>query len=83
MIRNTKQRDAIHRAILEAGRPLSAAEVLTSACRYAPGLGIATVYRTLNGGGRAHPRRAAPVREPRRGLATPPSFPLRRLRACL
>jgi Fur family transcriptional regulator, ferric uptake regulator len=48
MIRNTKQRDAIRRAILEAGRPLSAAEVLTSACLYAPGLGMATVYRTLN-----------------------------------
>lgn len=47
MIRNTKQRNAIRRAIREAGRPLSAAEVLDSAGLYAPGLGIATVYRTL------------------------------------
>ena len=48
MIRNTKQRDAIRRAIQEAGRPLSAAEVLSLAGLYAPGLGIATVYRTLS-----------------------------------
>lgn len=48
MIRNTKQREAIRRVIEEAGRPLSAAEVLTSAGLYAPGLGMATVYRTLN-----------------------------------
>jgi Fur family transcriptional regulator, ferric uptake regulator len=47
MIRNTKQRDAIRRVIKEAGRPLSAAEVLTAAGVYAPGLGMATVYRTL------------------------------------
>jgi Fur family ferric uptake transcriptional regulator len=48
MIRNTKQREAIRRAIREAGRPLSAAEVLNSAGLYAPGLGMATVYRTLS-----------------------------------
>ena len=48
MIRNTKQREAIRRAIREAGRPLSAAEVLDSAGLYAPGLGMATVYRTLS-----------------------------------
>ena len=48
MIRNTKQREAIRRAIAEAGRPLSAAEVLDLAGAYAPGLGMATVYRTLS-----------------------------------
>jgi Fur family transcriptional regulator, ferric uptake regulator len=48
MIRNTKQRDAIRRVIQEAGRPLGASEVLTAAALYVPGLGIATVYRTLN-----------------------------------
>ncbi len=48
MIRNTKQREAIRRAIDEAGRPLSAAEVLNLASLQVPGLGIATVYRTLS-----------------------------------
>jgi Fur family transcriptional regulator, ferric uptake regulator len=48
MIRKTKQREAIRRAIEEAGRPLSAAEVLASATPSAPGLGMATVYRALN-----------------------------------
>jgi Fur family ferric uptake transcriptional regulator len=48
MIRNTKQRDAIRRVIDEAGRPLSAAEVLSLAGLHVPGLGIATVYRTLS-----------------------------------
>ena len=48
MIRNTKQRDAIRRAIQEAGRPLSAAKVLSLAGLHVPGLGVATVYRTLN-----------------------------------
>lgn len=48
MIRNTKQRDAIRRVIQEAGRPLGSAEVLTLAALSVPGLGIATVYRTLN-----------------------------------
>ncbi len=48
MIRNTKQRDAFRRAIQEAGRPLSAAEVFTFVDRYVPGLGMATVYRTLS-----------------------------------
>lgn len=48
MIRNTRQRDAIRRAIQEAGRPLSAAEVLSLADLHVPGLGVATVYRTLS-----------------------------------
>jgi Fur family transcriptional regulator, ferric uptake regulator len=48
MIRNTKQREAIRRAIRDAGRPLSAVEVLNLADLHVPGLGIATVYRTLS-----------------------------------
>jgi Fur family ferric uptake transcriptional regulator len=47
MQRDTAQRRAIRRALEEAGRPLGALEVLESSKRHAPGLGIATVYRTL------------------------------------
>lgn len=45
--RDTQQRRAIRAAIDEANRPLSPREVLDSAKRTSPGLGIATVYRTL------------------------------------
>lgn len=45
--RQTRQRAAI-RAVLEtASRPLSIAEILALAQRAVPGLGIATVYRTV------------------------------------
>lgn len=47
MERNTRQRAAILDAISRAGRPLLPKEVLQSAHRAAPGLGIATVYRNL------------------------------------
>lgn len=47
MVRDTAQRRAIRRALQEADRPLGALEVLESSRRDAPGLGIATVYRTL------------------------------------
>jgi Fur family ferric uptake transcriptional regulator len=47
MQRDTAQRRAIRRALVEAGRPLGALEVLESSKRHAPRLGIATVYRTL------------------------------------
>lgn len=47
MERNTRQRAAILDAISQAGRPLLPAEVLQSAQRATPGLGIATVYRNL------------------------------------
>jgi Fur family ferric uptake transcriptional regulator len=47
MKRNTRQRRAIRRTIEEAGRPLSPREVLDAAQAQTPGLGIATVYRTL------------------------------------
>ena len=91
MIRNTKQRDAIRRAIQEAGRPLSAAEVLSLAGLYAPGLGIATVYRTLShfleeGSVAAVPIPGEPPRYESRDAASPAapsSFPLRRLRSGL
>jgi Fur family ferric uptake transcriptional regulator len=49
MIRDTRQRRAIRDALEAAARPLSAQEVLDAASKHAPGLGIATVYRTLNG----------------------------------
>jgi Fur family ferric uptake transcriptional regulator len=45
--RNTAQREAIRRSLQEAGRPLSAVEVLEMAQRDVPGLGVATVYRTI------------------------------------
>jgi Fur family ferric uptake transcriptional regulator len=47
MERQTRQRAAIRTAIAAAGRPLSPAEVLAAARREVPGLGMATVYRTL------------------------------------
>ncbi|MDE2140866.1 MAG: transcriptional repressor [Elusimicrobia bacterium] len=47
MQRDTAQRRAIRRVLEEAGRPLGALEVLESSKRYAPRLGIATVYRTI------------------------------------
>lgn len=47
MKRDTKQRQAIRRALDDAGRPLGPHEVLEAAQVHRPGLGIATVYRTL------------------------------------
>jgi Fur family ferric uptake transcriptional regulator len=47
MERNTRQRAAILDAISKAGRPLLPSEVLESAQRVTPSLGIATVYRNL------------------------------------
>jgi Fur family ferric uptake transcriptional regulator len=46
--RQTAQRQAIQEAILTASRPLTASEILTEAGGSLPGLGIATVYRTVN-----------------------------------
>ena len=46
-MRRTEQKDAIHKSLLSAGRPLSAQEVLELAQVAVPGLGIATVYRQL------------------------------------
>ena len=48
MKRDTHQRDAIRKALLNAGRPLSISEIFESAQNEAAGLGIATVYRNLN-----------------------------------
>lgn len=47
MERDTQQRRAIRTAIEQAGRPLSPREVLDASKTLSPGLGIATVYRTL------------------------------------
>lgn len=45
--RNTNQRKAIRDVFTETDRPLSTHEVLAAAQRHKPGLGIATVYRTI------------------------------------
>lgn len=45
--RNTTQRRAIRQVFSDTNRPLSTQEVLAAAQRYKPGIGIATVYRTL------------------------------------
>lgn len=50
MERDTQQRRAIRSVIEEASRPLSPREVLDGAQPRSPGLGIATVYRTLRTG---------------------------------
>ena len=47
MERDTQQRRAIRSAIEQADRPLSPREVLDASKTLSPGLGIATVYRTL------------------------------------
>ena len=49
MRRNTRQRRAIEKAVGEANRPLGPREILDRARRFVPGLGIATVYRTIRG----------------------------------
>jgi len=45
--RRTRQRAAIRSVLEQASRPLSIGEVLELAQRAVPGLGIATVYRTV------------------------------------
>lgn len=45
--RKTNQREAIRRVFEAARRPLSPQEAHGAACRRVPGLGIATVYRTV------------------------------------
>lgn len=49
MERRTRQRDAVRRVLGAARRPLGAAEVHEAAQGEAPGIGVATVYRTLKG----------------------------------
>jgi Fur family ferric uptake transcriptional regulator len=54
MERRTRQRDAVQRVIDEASDPLTPQDIHDAAQTHAPGLGIATVYRTLKlleGGG--------------------------------
>jgi len=48
--RRTQQRDAIREALARADRPLEAQELLRAAEPLSPGLGLATVYRTLKAG---------------------------------
>lgn len=47
MNRKTRQRDAIRAVFACSKRPLAPLEVLTEARTTVPGMGIATVYRTL------------------------------------
>ncbi len=47
MERNTVQRRAIHKVLEQAGRPMGPPEIYEAARAHAPGLGIATVYRTI------------------------------------
>lgn len=49
MQRDTRQRRAIRMTIQASDRPLSPQEIHEAAQEHVPGLGIATVYRTLNG----------------------------------
>jgi Fur family ferric uptake transcriptional regulator len=48
MERNTRQRDAIRQVFEETPRPLGPTEVLEAGRSHVSGLGIATVYRTIN-----------------------------------
>lgn len=47
-MRSTKQRTAILHALQSVHRPLSASELLEHAQRDVPGMGLATVYRTID-----------------------------------
>jgi Fur family ferric uptake transcriptional regulator len=47
VFRETKQRNAIKRAIEKANRPVGPKEILELACDEVPNLGIATVYRNI------------------------------------
>jgi len=47
MQRNTRQRKAIQETFAQAARPLGPREVLDAAVSAVPGLGMATVYRTI------------------------------------
>lgn len=47
MERSTRQRGAIESVLRASGRPLTPPEVQRAAHELAPGLGMATVYRTL------------------------------------
>ncbi len=47
-VRNTRQKEAIRSALLNADRPLSPEELLAFAQQEVKGISIATVYRNLN-----------------------------------
>lgn len=47
-ILKTSQREAVARALAGSARPLTPQEILRAAKPFAPGIGIATVYRTVN-----------------------------------
>ena len=45
--RNTDQRQSVLRSLQQTGRPLSARELHSTARKSCPGIGIATIYRTV------------------------------------
>jgi Fur family transcriptional regulator, ferric uptake regulator len=47
MIRQTRQREALFKALKEAGRPLAALELFELARQHAPRIGLRTVYRQI------------------------------------
>ena len=47
MIRRTRQRDAVVRALRKAGRPLTPEEIFQAAQADCPGIGLRTVYRHI------------------------------------
>ena len=47
-LRNTRQRDAIRAAFVNADRPLSPEETLSYAQKHVQGISIATVYRNIS-----------------------------------
>jgi len=48
--RHTQQRQAIRQAVLAADRPLRPQEILDAASADCPGIGLATIYRTVQVG---------------------------------
>ena len=48
MQRDTRQRRAIRRVLLDSGRPLTPEQILDAGQALVPSLGLATVYRTVN-----------------------------------
>ncbi len=84
-MRNTKQKEAIHQAFLDADRPLSPEEAHVKARKRYRGLGIATAYRNINALLKDHwlltidiPGSSSRYEEA--GKKTPSSFPLQRMR---
>ena len=58
MHRMTRQREAIHRALVHSARPMSPTEILKAAAKHVKSLSLATIYRNLKAmtdDGQVHP----------------------------